>query len=142
LEGRGDGGESPFDSQSDSQWVAQPCSSQPLRGLEYGLTATPAGQNRRERKGGGRHLGRGFRAPRRSTVTPAAQAPEVVAAREWVAQSGFADDITITSAGRLRVDGLELDPVVLLELSSDEALELLTSAAIRAELGDPEEFEP
>jgi hypothetical protein len=81
-------------------------------------------------------------APRRSTATPAAQAPEVVAARAWVAQPGFGDVISVTSAGRLKVYGVEFDPATFLELTSDEALDLLTSAAIRAELGDPEEFEP
>lgn len=84
-----------------------------------------------------------MRTARRSTAIPAAEAPEVVAAREWVASSGFDDVISITSAGRLRAYGLEFDPAALLAMSSDEALDLLTSAAVRvrAELGDPEEFD-
>lgn len=78
------------------------------------------------------------RTSRRRTATPAAQAPGVVAAREWVAQSGFADDITITDSGRLRVDDLELDPAVFMAMSGEEAFDALMTAAVRAELGDAE----
>jgi hypothetical protein len=67
---------------------------------------------------------------------------EGVADRSPVAQSGFGDVISVTSAGRLKVYGVEFDPATFLAMSSDEAIDLLTSAAIRAELGDPEEFEP
>jgi hypothetical protein len=82
-------------------------------------------------------------APHRATVHPAAEAPEVVAARAWVAQSGFADDITVTDAGRLRCYGLELDPATFLAMDEEEALDLLLQATIRAELGDdPGDLEP
>jgi hypothetical protein len=59
-----------------------------------------------------------------------------------VAASGFGDEITVTDAGRLRVYDLEVDAAQFLEMSSEEAFDLLTAAAVRAELGDPEEFEP
>jgi hypothetical protein len=72
-------------------------------------------------------------APRRSTATPA---PEVVAARAWVAQSGFADLIRVTDTGRLRVYDLDLDAAQFLVMSGEDAFDLLMSAAVRAELGD------
>jgi hypothetical protein len=62
--------------------------------------------------------------------------------REWVAASGFGEEITVTDAGRLRCYGEEFDPRTFMALSGEEAFDLLTSAAIRAELGDPEELEP
>lgn len=82
---------------------------------------------------------------RRSTVIPAAtEAPEVAAAREWVAASGFGDVISVTRTGKLRCYGLELDPATFLELADDDALDALVAASVRAELGDddPGEVEP
>jgi hypothetical protein len=69
-------------------------------------------------------------------VTPAAPAPAVAAAREWVAASGFADVISVTDKGRLRIYGTEFDPAVFLAMNDDDALDALMAASVGAELGD------
>jgi hypothetical protein len=83
-----------------------------------------------------------MKALRRSTATPAAQAPEVAAAREWVAASGFGDVISVTDKGRLRIYGVEFDPATFRALSDDDALDALMAASVGAELGDEGDLEP
>jgi hypothetical protein len=60
----------------------------------------------------------------------------VVAARALLSQSGLADLISVTDAGRLRCYGEEFEAAQFLAMSEDEALDALLSASIRAELGD------
>jgi hypothetical protein len=78
----------------------------------------------------------------RSPLEGYSEAPGVAAARAWVAASGFGEEITVSDAGRMRVYDLELDAAQFFAMSGEDAFDLLTSAAIRAELGDPEELEP
>jgi hypothetical protein len=48
----------------------------------------------------------------------------VAAAREWVASSGFGEEITVTDAGRLRVYDLDLDAAQFLTMSGEDAFDL------------------